>query len=278
LWFIPTSLLVIQFFKRGEAGMNRMDKSVNERLVQAAEMLKKSRMAVALTGAGISVASGIPDFRSPEGLWSVFDPMEYATIDAFIEAPHKVWQMFRAVGRLLGTASPNPAHRALAAMESAGLLHAVITQNIDGLHQAAGSSNVVELHGTGYKLACPECGYSEPLVGTELPPEPVSCPRSVKGHRIHRYMKPDVVLFGELLKPAVLMELMRWQNSLDLLLVVGTSAEVYPAAALPSAVKARGIPIIEINPEPTRISDILTDYFLQGKAEDLLPALEQLVF
>src|SRR5262245_49295765 len=103
----------------------RMDKSINEQLLQAAEMLRMSRTAVALTGAGISVASGIPDFRSPEGLWSVFDPMEYATIEAFTQEPHKVWKMFRAVSQLLGTASPNPAHRALAAMERAGLLHAV---------------------------------------------------------------------------------------------------------------------------------------------------------
>lgn len=253
-----------------------MDLVNDKDLTRAAELLRASNKAVALTGAGISVASGIPDFRSPEGIWHSFDPMEYATIEAFITHPEKVWQMFIAVSRLVRQASPNAAHQALAAFEQAGRLQAVITQNIDGLHQVAGSHNVIELHGTGRVLACPECGYTEPTPDTGLQDEPVACPRvaTVPGsHRVYRFLKPSVVLFGEELPRNAFQEFIHWQNSLDLLLIVGTSADVYPAAALPSAVKALGAHIIEINLEPTRISGI-ADAFLQGRAEDVLPALQ----
>ncbi|MEW6734754.1 MAG: NAD-dependent deacylase [Acidobacteriota bacterium] len=252
-----------------------MKRFSNQELTHAAELLGSSRVVVALTGAGISVASGIPDFRSPTGLWSEFDPMEYATIEAFIAQPQKVWRMFQAVSRLVEKGQPNPAHKALAALEQAGRLHAVITQNIDGLHQSAGSKNVIELHGTGRLLACPECGYSEPTPPNGLPAEPPLCPHAALNHRIHRFMKPDVVLFGEQLKLKVVAELTNWQNSLDLLLVVGTSAEVFPAAALPHTVKALGACVIEINTEPTRITNSLTNCFLQGNAEIVLPALAQ---
>lgn len=244
----------------------------SDQITHAVEMLHASQVAVALTGAGISVASGIPDFRSPQGLWSEFEPMEYATIEAFIADPHKVWKMFKAVSRLVRAASPNAAHKALAELEQGGRLQAVITQNIDGLHQVAGTRTIVELHGTGRRLACPECGYQETTPEQGLPDQPVPCPHAA-GHTVHRYLKPDVILFGEDLKRHAYLDFVRWQNSLDLLLIIGTSAEVYPAAALPSAVKALGARIIEINAEPTRITRTLTDCFLQGNAEQILPAL-----
>jgi NAD-dependent deacetylase len=249
-------------------------------LEQAAEIWRASKVAVALTGAGISVASGIPDFRSPQGLWSEFDPMEYATLETFIQEPEKVWQMFLAVSKLARSASANSAHKALAEFEKASKLKAIITQNIDGLHQLAGSKKVIEMHGCGRILACPECGYTEDVPEIGLQPEPVPCPRArtlPAKHQMYRYLKPDVILFGEVLKQEVMQDIIHWQNSLDLLVIIGTSADVHPAAALPTAVKALGGKIIEINVEPTRISRTLSPCFLQGKAEEILPALQKLV-
>ncbi len=249
-------------------------------LEQTAEIWRASKVTVALTGAGISVASGIPDFRSPEGLWSEFDPMEYATLETFIQDPEKVWQVFLAVSKLARQASFNPGHKALAELEKASKLKAVITQNIDGLHQLAGSKNVVEMHGCGRTLACPECGYTEAVPETGLQPEPVPCPRARTlpgSHQTHRYLKPNVILFGEDVKREAIQNIIHWQNSMDLLVIIGTSADVYPAAALPNAVKALGAKIIEINLEPTRISRTLSPCFLKGKAEEILPELQKLV-
>ena len=257
-----------------------MTSAENSNLEKAAEIWRTSKTAVALTGAGVSVASGIPDFRSSGGLWDEFEPMEYATLNTFIDEPEKVWKMFLAVSSQVRQASPNPAHIALAELEKAGKLRAVITQNIDGLHQVAGSKAVVEMHGCGRTLACPECGYHELTPTTGLPPEPVPCPRvaTVPGsHQLFHYLKPDVILFGEDLKREVMQEIIHWQNSLDLLVIIGTSAEVHPAAGLPTAVHALGAKIIEINLEPTRITKTRTDCFLQGKAEEVLPALQKLI-
>lgn len=250
------------------------------KLEEAAKVWRASKSAVALTGAGISVASGIPDFRSSEGLWAEFDPMEYATLEAFIHEPKKVWQMFLAVSQLVRASSPNAAHVALAELEKAGRLKAVVTQNIDGLHQVAGSKKVIEMHGCGRVLACPECGYTEDVPLTGLQPEPIACPRlaTIPGsHRTFHYLKPNVILFGEELHRDVMQDIIHWQNAMDLLVIIGTSAEVYPAAALPSAVHALGAKIIEINTEPTRISRTRADYFLQGKAEEIIPELQKLV-
>jgi NAD-dependent deacetylase len=250
------------------------------KIEDAAKAWRASKAVVALTGAGISVASGIPDFRSSDGLWSEFDPMEYATLDTFIHEPKKVWEMFLAVSKLVRAASPNPAHTALAELEKAGKLHAVITQNIDGLHQVAGSQKVVEMHGCGRVLACPECGYTEDVPQTGLQAEPVLCPRlnTLPGsHRTFHYLKPNVILFGEELHRDVIQDVIHWQNAMDLLVIIGTSAEVYPAAALPSAVHALGAKIIEINTEFNRHSRTRADYCLQGKAEDILPKLQNLI-
>ncbi|MCZ6690027.1 MAG: hypothetical protein O7H41_10520 [Planctomycetota bacterium] len=155
---------------------------------EAAEAIVRRCHAVALTGAGISVPSGIPDFRSPGGIWEKFDPMEYATIDAFLRDPAKVWEFFVELDELLLGAEPNPAHEALARLEAIGLLDGVITQNVDNLHRQAGSKIVVEFHGSGRQLICPGCGgrrYPEPDM--QIPPV-CSCGQA---------MKPDVVLFGE---------------------------------------------------------------------------------
>ncbi|HEY5997831.1 MAG TPA: NAD-dependent deacylase [bacterium] len=215
-------------------------------LAAAATRLRAARFAVALTGAGISVESGIPDFRSPGGLWSVFRPEEYATIEAFRRDPAKAWRLYRALGETLAGREPNDAHRALAALEEAGLLRLVITQNIDGLHQAAGSRAVIEMHGDHRRLQCPRCGHLED-VRPERFAEPVpACPACAAP------LKPNVVLFGEPVRDLDLIEAA--VARCDLLLVVGTSAQVYPAAGIPAAVRARGGVVIEFNREETPLT------------------------
>ncbi len=213
----------------------------------AARILAEAGHAVALTGAGISVESGIPDFRSAGGLWEVFDPMEYATLSGFLRDPAKSWRFFRELGKLAIGRTPNPAHRALAQLESAGRLAGVVTQNVDGLHQAAGSGRVLEIHGNGTRLHCLGCGRVERLLPGHLEPGPAPlC------SRCSRPLKPDVVLFEE---PVRAMEAIReLLRGSDLLLVAGTSAEVTPAAWLPEEILARGGRLMEFNLEPTRLT------------------------
>ena len=200
--------------------------------------------AVALTGAGVSVESGIPDFRSECGLWHRFDPMEYATLECFLNDPAKAWELYRELGSILRGKSPNPAHSTLADMERRGDLKGILTQNIDGLHQAAGSRSVVELHGAHSSLHCLGCGHTEPFAAAFLNPGPVpSCPAC--GHAL----KPNAVLFGEPIR-----EVAQARTLVDgcrTMLVIGTSAEVVPACLYPDRVLRAGGSIIEFNTEPT---------------------------
>ncbi len=214
-------------------------------LARAAEALAGAAHPVALTGAGISVESGIPDFRSPDGLWTDFPPEDYATIEVFLTEPEKSWQLFRALGKTIEGCEPNAAHRALAALERAGRLDAVITQNVDGLHQAAGSREVLEVHGNHRTLHCVACpGGTRPFEPGLLEPGPVPyCPAC------DRALKPSVVLFGEDIHEA---EAISGRiQSCDVLLVIGTSAQVYPVAGFPAAVLASGGTVIEMNLERT---------------------------
>ncbi|MBM4285453.1 MAG: NAD-dependent protein deacylase [Deltaproteobacteria bacterium] len=224
-----------------------------------AELLRRHQPAVALTGAGISVESGIPDFRSRGGLWERFDPMEYATIQAFRRHPAKVWTMLREMDALLVQARPNPAHLALAALEAAGLLAGVITQNVDNLHQAAGSRKVVEYHGNAHRFVCLACGRLTPREGLDFASGPPSCDCG-------GLIKPDVVFFGEPIPPAAQKEALDLASSCALMLVIGTSAEVAPASYLPFTAKDHGALIVESNLETTNLSRRLTDYFLSGPA------------
>ncbi len=234
---------------------------------RAAEDILKARWAVALTGAGISVESGIPDFRSPGGLWSRFDPMEYAHIDSFRRNPEKVWEMLKEMLQLTSQANPNPAHLALAELEEMGLLKAVITQNVDGLHQRAGSRVVIEYHGNHDWLVCLNCGWRRPARGLrpeEIPPRCEKC-RSI--------MKPDVVFFGEPIPWEAQLRALEEARRCDLMLVIGTSAVVYPAADLPRVAKGSGAIIVEVNKEPTVLTGTLSDYLIQGKAGEILPKI-----
>jgi NAD-dependent deacetylase len=206
-----------------------------------AELLQARRPCVVLTGAGISTESGIPDFRSPGGIWAEYDPLEYATIDAFLADPAKVWDFYSKRLALLGSAEPNDGHRALAELEDRGWVHAVITQNIDRLHERAGSRALVEVHGSIRTSSCLDCGTVVPFAEVAaLLPVP-ACPNC------GRVLKPDVVMFGELLPEAAIARAMQLAAQAGLLLVVGSSLEVYPVAGLPLETIAAGGTVAIVN-------------------------------
>ena len=229
-----------------------------------AALLKKSRKAVAITGAGISVESGIPDFRSKGGLWERFDPLEYATIRAFKKNPAKVWGMLKEMDRILVQARPNPAHYALAEMEKRGMLQGVITQNVDNLHQAAGSRNVVEYHGNAHRFVCLNCQGVWAREALDFDQTPLYC-------HCGGLIKPDVVFFGEAIPEAAMRKANALVLSGDLVLIIGSSMEVAPINLLPQVAKENGAIIVESNTEHTRLTDFLTDYFLPGPAGVVWP-------
>ena len=193
-----------------------------------------------LTGAGISTESGIPDFRSPTGIWAQYDPMEYATIDAFRRDPVKVWDFYALRLEALARAEPNAGHLALAELERRGLVQAVVTQNIDGLHQRAGSEDVIEVHGSIRTAKCLECG-EEAALDRAMP----ECPRC------GAVMKPGVVMFGELLPPEAMERATELARGAGLLLVVGSALEVYPVAGLPEETLSAGGALAIVNRGPT---------------------------
>jgi NAD-dependent deacetylase len=196
-----------------------------------AELIGSAERVVALTGAGISVPSGIPDFRTPgEGLWAKVDPMKVATIDAFHRDTRAFWDFYRPRFDLLGDKLPNPAHEALAELERCGRLEAVITQNIDRLHRAAGTRELVEVHGSIATSSCTTCGSSWPLEQVEalFDDEGIAVCVACSGK-----VKPDVVLFGEMLPLAAIERARELAEGADLMLCIGSSLEVYPAAGLP---------------------------------------------
>jgi NAD-dependent deacetylase len=224
--------------------------SAPERL---AALLRDSERVVALTGAGISVPSGIPDFRSPgTGLWEKVDPMEVAHIDAFHRDTKRFWDFYRPRFQALGDKRPNRAHEALAELESRGVLEAVITQNIDQLHRKAGSRRVIEVHGSIATSGCTSCGASYPLaqVAELFDEDGIASCRSCAGK-----VKPDVVLFGELLPEAAMAEAQARCAAADLLLCVGSSLEVFPVAGLPELTLGAGGRVAIITRGPTPYDD-----------------------
>ncbi|MFN2612633.1 MAG: NAD-dependent deacetylase [Solirubrobacterales bacterium] len=225
------------------------DAGPSDGAAKLAELIGESSSTVALTGAGISVPSGIPDFRTPRtGLWDKVDPMEVAHIDAFRSDPARFWGFYRPRFQSLGDKQPNAAHRALAELESRGLLEAVITQNIDMLHVKAGSERVVEVHGSIRTSSCQECGavYGLETVEALFDEAGVAVCSSCEGP-----VKPDVVLFGEMLDSAAIAEAERLAAEAELLLCVGSSLEVYPVAGLPSVTRARGGELAIVTKGPT---------------------------
>ena len=238
---------------------------MEERIRKAAKIICQSKKTIALTGAGISVESGIPDFRSAGGLWERFNPMEYGTIEAFQADPEKVWQLLEEVSHLLARARPNPAHIGLGRLQEMGLLHTIITQNVDFLHQEGGATRVIEYHGNAKTLSCLWCHqrYNEDQLGGQMPPK-CSC---------GKILKPDVVFFGEPIPRKALEESFELATSCTALMLLGTSGEVAPANTIPETAKRVGATIIEVNVEPTVLTQYLTDVFLQGKASEVVGKL-----
>jgi NAD-dependent deacetylase len=234
--------------------------------LQTASRLLKSKHTVALTGAGISVESGIPDFRSEKGLWAKYDPMEFGSIQSFRANPKKVWEMLLEMDELLWKARPNAAHVALAELERRSLLKSVITQNVDSLHQRAGNCRVIEYHGHNRTLSCARCGRQfsrEDISLKELPPS-CSCGGA---------LRPDVVFFGESIPPEAYKQAIWESEHCDLMLIVGTSASVAPASFLPVAAKENGAFILEINPAITELTHGTTDLHIRETAGKALPAV-----
>ena len=231
---------------------------------QLAELIRRHPRVVALTGAGISVESGIPDFRSKGGLWERFDPMEYAHIQAFRQNPAKVWQLLKEMDETITRARPNPAHYALAELEAKGYLTGIITQNVDNLHQAAGSQKVVEYHGNALRFVCDTCKNHHPRETLDFSHPPLYC---LCGGLI----RPDVVFFGEAIPPAALTEAEDLAQHCDLMLVIGTSGEVAPASYIPAIARQWHAIIVENNLGPTRLTHTLAHHFLPGSAGKLLP-------
>ncbi len=231
---------------------------------RAAKLVVQGRV-VALTGAGVSAESGIPTFRGPGGLWERFRPEDLATPEAFARDPRRVWAWYKWRLGIVLSARPNPAHLALAELERMGLLEAVITQNVDGLHQEAGSKRVVELHGSLRRARCTRCGLRislEAVPSEDLP----KCP-SCGG-----LLRPDVVWFGEPLPSDAWEEAVRLAATCRCMLVVGTSGTVYPAASLPFLAKERGAAVVEVNVNQTPITEIAV-VSLRGRASEVLPLL-----
>jgi NAD-dependent deacetylase len=219
-----------------------------------AELIRSAGSVVALTGAGISVPSGIPDFRSPgTGLWENVDPMEVAHIEVFRREPERFWHFYGDRFTTLREKRPNGAHFALAELERRGLLEAVITQNIDGLHDAAGTQDLIEVHGSISHSSCLEClrRYELEETRARLADDPVGVPRCDCGHAL----KPDVVLFGEFLPMEAMARAEYLAERADVLLCVGSSLEVYPVAGLPSVTLRAGGELAIVTKGETKYDD-----------------------
>jgi NAD-dependent deacetylase len=228
--------------------------------------LRDARFIAALTGAGISAESGLATFRdAPTGLWARYDPRELATPSAFARNPKLVWDWYAWRRECVAAATPNAGHLALAKIERRAHDFVLITQNVDGLHQRAGSRQVVELHGSIARVKCSREGTI--VEHWNAPPDEV--PRCAN---CGEFLRPDVVWFEEMLPAGALAAAEDAARRCDVLLVIGTSAEVYPAAALPMLARERGARVVEINPNPTPLSPI-ADYVLRGSAGTLLSAL-----
>ena len=237
--------------------------AADNQLEKAVRILKKAKRVVALTGAGISVESGIPSFRGAQGLWEKYDPMEYAHIESLRANPGKIWQMLLELHNLVVAARPNSAHVCLAKMEAMGRLRAIITQNIDHLHQDAGSRYVIEFHGNGNRMLCLECGEYYPHHEVDLSALPPKC---ICGG----VLKPDVVFFGEIIPWKALIQAREESKHCNVMLVIGTSAIVAPACDMPYIAKDHGAKIVEINMEETPLTNSVTDVFIEGSAGEIL--------
>ena len=237
---------------------------MDELIKKAAEDLSGAKMVTALTGAGISVESGIPPFRGKGGLWEKYDPMEVAHIDAFLQNPTKAWNLlFKDMKEVLDKATPNDSHKGLAKLEEFGILKTIITQNVDGLHQMAGNTDVIEFHGNMAWQRCMECDAHFKTSCVEITEIPPRCDCG-------GILRPNAVLFGEMIPQEALWRSRQVATDCDVMLVLGTSAVVQPAALMPVVAKESGAKVIEINPERTPLTGEISDYLILGTAGDVM--------
>jgi NAD-dependent deacetylase len=227
------------------------------------EIIRDAKRVAVLTGAGISAESGIPTFRGEGGLWRQYRAEDIATPQAFRRDPKLVWEWYESRRESIARAKPNAGHAALAELARRKKV-TLVTQNIDGLHSKAGSPDVIEFHGNIWRLKCVGCGASRVDERVPLPELPPRCGCGAM-------LRPDIVLFGEAIPPDASYAAFGAARSCDAFLVVGTSAVVYPAAAIPEAAMEQGVPVIEVNIEPTDLSD--RTLFVQGQASKVLPEL-----
>jgi len=257
--------------------MNQIKEIDSGKLMEAAEVILRARYVVALTGAGMSVESNIPPFRGPGGLWTKHGEPAMNGYQRFLADPKKAWEERLnpkgprvELSKALENAAPNPGHIALVDLEKMGLLKALITQNVDNLHKAAGSKNVLEIHGNYTLLRCIDCNtrYKRDEISLEtLPPK---CPQCAG------IIKSDGVAFGEPIPPDVLQGCQAETSRCDCMLVIGTSATVYPAAAFPQQVMRQGHPLIEINLYESELTPIC-QISLQGPSGEVLPNLVEII-
>jgi NAD-dependent deacetylase len=238
-------------------------------VIRLADLIRENQPCVVLTGAGISTESGVPDFRSPGGIWARYDPMEYATLDAFQRDPVKVWDFYARRFAMLREVRPNPGHLALAVLEGDGFVEAVVTQNVDRLHELAGSRVVVEVHGSIRTSSCLVCskrvGFDDVIDLLADAPAP-ACPRCGS------ILKPDVVMFGELLPTHAIDRALELARGARLLLVVGSSLAVFPIASLPDETLRHGGRLAIVNAEPTPRDD-RAELVIHGPAGETLAAV-----
>jgi NAD-dependent deacetylase len=247
--------------------------SIDSSIENARKLIRKAHRISALTGSGISVDSGIPDFRSEGGLWKRYDPLEFATLDSFRRNPTKFWTMGRELAETIIKAEPNAAHLALARLEGVGKLNGIITLNIDNLHQLAGSKSVIELHGNYLRAYCTECkkdyfgkSVHQRVAQGEIPPKCDLC---------GGVLKSEAILFGEPLPEEPMENAIALCRNTDLMLVIGTSLTVYPAAYLPQLAKNSGAAIILVSLDGMN-KDNLADIVLRGRATEVVPVITEL--
>lgn len=238
---------------------------------KAAELIINSKNTTVFTGAGISVESGIPPFRGNTGIWSQYDPI-ILDIDYYYSHPMNSWPIIKKLFYdFFGDAHPNKAHQTLASWENKNLIKTIITQNIDHLHQTAGSVNVLEFHGTSQSFVCAKCQQIFPASDILLNDEP---PRCLQPH-CNSILKPNFIFFGESIESDIYKECMKNAETSDVYLIIGTTGEVMPACQIPVFAKQNGAQIIEINTAESHFTNIITDIFLQGKASMVMKNLDE---
>lgn len=245
---------------------------VSTKLKQAAQLIRKAKHAVAFTGAGISVASGIPPFRGENGLWNTIDPI-FLEIEFFNKKPLQSWQKIKEIFYdKLADAEPNTAHTILAKMGERSFIEAIITQNIDHLHQKAGNKTVYELHGTYKQLICTECQSEYDMSFANLNYLPPTC------FVCNGILKPNIVFFNEPIPKYAKKHSFEEAKKADVFLIIGTNAEVLPAANIPVVAKETGAKIIEINIQPSHLTNTITDIFIEMDASEAMAEIGKLLY